>query len=149
MTHAFPTRRPSDLLRFGAASGKSLPEIGRIFPSGRMQRKFKARQDSAVGRVFMKTTHGFRAAVNVVGVVAGMAALSGCMGSPTYGTDKSASEQLMQDLGQSVSITGDQDTRKLKYNPRPELVVVSAEDRSLPPPQTSLANRENNPAWVE
>src|SRR3546814_6448229 len=79
-----------------------------------MQRKFKARQDSAVGRVFMKTTHGFRAAVNVVGVVAGMAALSGCMGSPTYGTDKSASEQLMQDLGQSVSITGDQDTRKLK-----------------------------------
>src|SRR5690606_8121564 len=34
-------------------------------------------------------------------------------------------------------------------NPRPELVVVSAEDRSLPPPQTSLANRENNPAWVE
>ena len=97
----------------------------------------------------MKTTHGFRAAVNVVGVVAGMAALSGCMGSPTYGTDKSASEQLINDLGQSVSITGNQDKGKLKYNPRPELVVVSAEDRSLPPPQTSLANRENNPAWVE
>lgn len=113
-----------------------------------MQRKFKVLQDGAVGRVFMKTTHGFRAAVSMAAVMAGVLALSGCMGSPTYGTGKSATEQLVEDLGESVSITGNQEDRNLKYNPRPSLVVDAA-DTSLPAPQTSLASRENNPAWVE
>ncbi|HEX5932744.1 MAG TPA: hypothetical protein VFY63_01110 [Pseudorhizobium sp.] len=96
----------------------------------------------------MKTTHGFRAALSVAGIIAGVVGLSGCMASPTYGTGKSATEQLVEDLGESVSVTGNQENRNLKYNPRPKL-VVAAEDKSLPPPQTSLASRENNPAWVE
>ncbi|WP_394801956.1 hypothetical protein [Rhizobium halophilum] len=96
----------------------------------------------------MKTTHGYRAALSVAGILAGVVALSGCMASPTYGTGKSATEQLVDDLGSSVSITGNQENRNLKYNPRPKL-VVAAQDRSLPPPQASLASRENNPAWVE
>ena len=75
--------------------------------------------------------------------------LSGCMGSPTYGTGKSAAEQLVDDLGSSVSITGNQDkNRNVRYNPRPKL-VVAAQDKSLPPPQASLASRENNPNWLE
>lgn len=74
--------------------------------------------------------------------------LSGCMGSPTYGTGTPAMEQLGDDLTSAISIGGNNDKRDVKYNPRPEL-VVSAQDRSLPPPQTSLANRENNPGWVE
>jgi hypothetical protein len=95
----------------------------------------------------MKTSHGFRAASSAAGLLAGMLALSGCMGSPTYGTGTSAMEQLSNDLTSAVSI-GPQDKRDVKYNPRPSL-VVAAEDKSLPPPQASLASRENNPAWVE
>nr|CAD6423281.1 lipoprotein [Rhizobium sp. Q54] len=95
----------------------------------------------------MKTSHGFRAASSAAGLMAGMLALSGCMGSPTYGTGTSAMEQLSNDLTSAVSI-GPQDERNVKYNPRPNL-VVAAEDKSLPPPQASLANRENNPGWVE
>ncbi len=95
----------------------------------------------------MKTSHGFRAASSAAGLMAGMLALSGCMGSPTYGTGTSAMEQLSNDLTSAVSI-GPQDERNVKYNPRPSL-VVAAEDKSLPAPQASLANRENNPGWVE
>ncbi|MFN7025663.1 MAG: hypothetical protein ACK4QP_14335 [Pseudorhizobium sp.] len=96
----------------------------------------------------MKTTHGFRAALSVAGMVAGVAMLSGCMGSPTYGTGKPAMEQLGDDLSSAISLGGNEDKPAVKYNPRPKL-VVAAQDKSLPPPQTSLASRETNPAWVE
>jgi hypothetical protein len=95
----------------------------------------------------MKTSHGFRAALSATGLMAGMLALSGCMGSPTYGTGTSAMEQLSNDLTSAVSL-GPQEKRDVKYNPRPGL-VVTAQDKSLPPPQASLASRETNPAWVE
>lgn len=100
----------------------------------------------------MKTTSAFRAGMGVAGILAATLTLSGCMGSPTYGTDKSAAEQLVDDLGSSVSITGnEQKRRSVKYNPRPSLVVASkeAQGQALPSPQQSMANRENNPAWVE
>lgn len=96
----------------------------------------------------MKTSHGFRAAFSVAGMMAGVLSLSGCMGSPTYGTGTPAMEQLGNDLASAVSLGGTQEKRDVKYNPRPGL-VVAAQDRSLPPPQTSLASRENNPGWVE
>ncbi|MCB5203081.1 hypothetical protein LH464_11425 [Neorhizobium sp. T786] len=96
----------------------------------------------------MKTSHGFRAAYSVAGMMAGVLSLSGCMGSPTYGTGTPAMEQLGNDLASAVSLGGTQEKRDVKYNPRPGL-VVAAQDRSLPPPQTSLASRENNPGWVE
>ncbi|MCJ8517621.1 hypothetical protein ABID21_000393 [Pseudorhizobium tarimense] len=95
----------------------------------------------------MKTTHGFRAALSVAGIMAGMVGLTGCMSSPTYGTGTSAMEQLGDDLGSAISLGGSEKPN-VKYNPRPEL-VVAAQDKSLPPPQTSLASRENNAAWVE
>ena len=95
----------------------------------------------------MKTSHGFRAALSATGLIAGMLALSGCMGSPTYGTGTSAMEQLGDDITSAVSL-GPQEKRDVKYNPRPGL-VVTAQDKSLPPPQASLASRETNPAWVE
>ncbi|CCF18141.1 conserved exported protein of unknown function [Pseudorhizobium banfieldiae] len=95
----------------------------------------------------MKTSHGFRAALSATGLMAGMLALSGCMGSPTYGTGTSAMEQLGDDITSAVSL-GPQEKRDVKYNPRPGL-VVTAQDKSLPPPQASLASRETNPAWVE
>ncbi|MEQ1403544.1 hypothetical protein ABK249_01240 [Neorhizobium sp. Rsf11] len=89
--------------------------------------------------------------MGVAGILASTLTLSGCLGSPTYGTDKTALEQLTDDLGSAVSIGGKEDEakRNLKYNPRPSLVVAKGDAANLPPPQQSLANRENNPNWVE
>jgi hypothetical protein len=99
----------------------------------------------------MKTTSAFRVCMGAAGMLAAALTLSGCMG-PTYGTDKTAMEQLGDDLGSSVAITPkSQDAKSsLKYNPRPTLVVANKQQGdALPAPQTSLANRENNPNWVE
>src|SRR4051812_52587 len=99
----------------------------------------------------MKTTSAFRVCVGAAGILAATLTLSGCMGSPTYGTDKSAMEQLVDDLGSSVAINpaSDEKKRNLRYNPRPTLVVAKKPGDALPEPQNSLANRENNPNWVE
>ena len=86
----------------------------------------------------------------IAGVLTACLALSACTGSPTYGTGKSSMEQLVEDLGSSVSLTGNQENRNLKYTPRPGLVVpANANTRQLNQPQQSLASRENNPQWVE
>jgi hypothetical protein len=98
----------------------------------------------------MNTTDMFRVGVAAAGILAATLTLSGCMGSPTYGTDKTAMEQLGDDLGSTVAIGGRNDDKKtVKYNPRPTLVVAKGQAGNLPPPQASLANRENNPNWVE
>jgi hypothetical protein len=103
----------------------------------------------------MKTTSVFRVGMSAAGILAATLTLSGCIGSPTYGTDKTAMEQLGDDLGNAVAIGGNREDKnsKLRYNPRPTLVVASnpnaAASAPLPAPQTSLANRENNPNWVE
>jgi hypothetical protein len=97
----------------------------------------------------MKTTDMFRVGMAAAGVLAATLTLSGCMGSPTYGTDKTAMEQLGDDLGSTVAIGGRNDKKTVKYNPRPTLVVAKDQAGNLPPPQASLASRENNPNWVE
>ncbi|TIU60890.1 MAG: hypothetical protein E5W25_30060, partial [Mesorhizobium sp.] len=53
-------------------------------------------------------------------LVASGLALSGCMSSPTYGTDKTAGEQLAGDLSSAFSIAP---KRKdpIDYKPRPDL----------------------------
>jgi hypothetical protein len=80
-------------------------------------------------------------------VVAGLA-LSGCMGSPTYGTDKTASEQLVGDVTGILSL-GPKERQKIDYKPRPELVKPSpGAVANLPAPQESVASSEN-PAWPE
>jgi hypothetical protein len=99
----------------------------------------------------MKTTDVFRVGMGAAGVLAAALTLSGCVGAPTYGTDKTATEQLVDDIGSTVSIGTSRDEKKqgLKYNPRPTLVVAKDQAGALPAPQASLANRENNPNWVE
>ncbi|MGV1907266.1 hypothetical protein [Agrobacterium cavarae] len=97
----------------------------------------------------MSMTQSFRMYRTVAGISFACLALSACT-SPTYGTGKSASEQLLDDLGNATSITGDQTKRNVKYNPRPGLVVpAQARAEQLAQPQQSLANRENNPQWPE
>ncbi|EUC01418.1 hypothetical protein PMI07_003403 [Rhizobium sp. CF080] len=99
----------------------------------------------------MKATYAFRVGLGVAGILASTLTLSGCIGGPTYGTDKTAMEQLTDDIGQSVSLGGKSAEAKagLKYNPRPSLVVAKGQEQALPAPQQSLASRESNPNWVE
>lgn len=83
--------------------------------------------------------------------VSAAAFLSGCMGSPTYGTDKTAAEQLFQDVSGIVStdvLTGGRNREaEIAYKPRPEL-VRPASMAVLPEPQRELTTAGNN-AWPE
>jgi hypothetical protein len=97
----------------------------------------------------MKTTQGIFARAGILSAAVAVIGLSGCVGGPTYGTSKTAGEQLMDDLGEAVSVSAAQDKPAGKYNPRPELVVATKQVGNLPAPQVSLASRENNPNWVE
>jgi hypothetical protein len=72
---------------------------------------------------------------------------SSCMG-PTYGTDKSSGEQLVDDLGDAMSITPKKKPEALAYQPRGTL-IKPADPTKLVEPQKDLASTENNPAWLE
>jgi hypothetical protein len=86
------------------------------------------------------------------GVLAGLAlgvsglALSGCMSSPTYGTDKTANMQLLEDVSGMMKF-GDKQAEPIQYAPRPEL-VKPGEQVALVAPQDELATA-SNPAWPE
>ncbi|TJW41909.1 MAG: hypothetical protein E5W83_24005, partial [Mesorhizobium sp.] len=65
-------------------------------------------------------------------------ALSGCMGSPTYGTDKPAATQLADDLTNAFTFAPKR-KEKIDYKPRPELVKPApGQKEQLPPPQESI-----------
>lgn len=74
-------------------------------------------------------------------------ALSGCMSSPTYGTDKTAGEQLVTDVSGILSLTPPK-REAIAYQPRPELVKpTTGEVAQLPEPQQNVAT--DDPAWPE
>lgn len=82
-----------------------------------------------------------RAAVFASLAVSGLA-LTGCMSAPTYGTDKSATEQLASDLTNVMSLKPK--TNNIDYKPRPELVKPKAgQAASLPTPQDSIVQTAN------
>lgn len=86
-------------------------------------------------------------AVAVPALLAASAALlSGCLGSPTYGTDKTANQQLMEDVTGVLSL-GPKDQPDIEYKPRPGIVMPSSTE-VLPPPQKDVA-RSGDPAWPE
>jgi hypothetical protein len=65
-------------------------------------------------------------------------ALSGCMSSPTYGTDKTSGEQLMDDLSGAVSLVPKR-REAIDYKPRPDLVKPApGQKENLPAPQESI-----------
>ena len=72
--------------------------------------------------------------------------LSGCS-SPTYGTGKSANQQLLEDISGAFSLAPANRGSEIAYTPRPEL-VKPASTESLPEPQQEIASAEN-PAWPE
>lgn len=87
----------------------------------------------------------YRAGVTMGAVIAAGLALSGCLG-PTYGTDKTATAQLIDDLGNIASIGSPRKGADIEYKPRPA-IVKPAGPSDLPEPQQNVA--ENNPQWVE
>jgi hypothetical protein len=81
-------------------------------------------------------------------LVASGLALSGCMSSPTYGTDKTANEQLVGDLSNAFSLMPPK-KEKIDYKPRPALVKPApGEKESLPAPQDSITQTASN-QWPE
>lgn len=78
-------------------------------------------------------------------VVSGLV-LSGCVGSPTYGTGKASDQQLFEDVTGLLSIAP-KNKEKIAYKPRPELVTPAEKDQ-LPAPQTAISG-SSNPAWPE
>ncbi len=98
----------------------------------------------------MAMTRKIRLGAGVAALLGACAILSGCIGGPTYGTDKSSGEQLMDDIGNAVMLKppngGD---KKIAYQPRGGLVVPKQGEAALVQPQKTLASTEENPQWVE
>jgi hypothetical protein len=92
----------------------------------------------------MRKSNGFRAAARLIALCAVAASVSACLG-PTYGTDKSSTEQLIDDISNIATVKPDRGPA-IDYKPRPTL-VRPPETASLPQPQQNVV--ENNPAWVE
>lgn len=88
---------------------------------------------------------------NIKKIVAGSAllgaclTLGGCLASPTYGTNKTSSEQLVDDLS-SIASLKTQNGADIEYKPRPDLVQPPA-GASLPEPQLSVVKNEQ--IWPE
>jgi hypothetical protein len=71
-------------------------------------------------------------------LVASGLALSGCMSSPTYGTNKTAGEQLAGDLTGAFSFAPKR-KEQIDYKPRPTLVKPAPGQKdALPAPQDSI-----------
>ncbi len=94
-------------------------------------------------------THMFRVCAGVVVIAAGATSLTSCVSSPTYGTDKTAAEQFLDDLGESIAVGSAKKKKNIAYQPRPGLVVPENGRLALVEPQASLSDRENNPNWIE
>ena len=94
-------------------------------------------------------TRELRVVASIAALMAGGLMLSGCIGGPTYGTDKSAGEQLVDDLGSAISLAPPKKD-PVKYQPRAGLVLPPKQQQTaLVEPQQTLASRETNPAWIE
>lgn len=86
-----------------------------------------------------------RSTITLAALCTGALALSGCFG-PTYGTGKTSSAQLMEDLGSSLSLGARRGQEPINYTPRPGL-VQPADTSVLPPPQENIADASD--AWPE
>jgi hypothetical protein len=99
----------------------------------------------AVGLFYMNEIFRARLAL-VAPLVASGLLVSGCMSSPTYGTAKTANEQLVDDVNGILSLAP-KNRNQIDYKPRPEL-VKPASTAVLPAPQENIASA-SGAAWPE
>ncbi len=86
--------------------------------------------------------------ITVLGAMVGALALGGCISSPTYGTDKTAGSQLLDDVSNMAAL-GPKKKNQIAYNPRPELVrPAEGTAPQLPAPQTAVETA-GSPNWPE
>lgn len=87
--------------------------------------------------------------ITVLGALVGAVSLGGCVSSPTYGTDKTAGAQLLDDVSNMAAL-GPKKRDQIAYNPRPELVrpASGGAPGQLPAPQDAIETA-SNPAWPE
>lgn len=90
-------------------------------------------------------TEKYRVAGTLIVLSAVALSASGCMG-PRYGTDKTATVQLMDDISDAASLQPAKKPVTLAYQPRGALVKPA--DDTLIPPEKNLAAKDN-PQWVE
>lgn len=87
--------------------------------------------------------------VLVLMTAVGSLTLAGCVSSPTYGTDKTAGAQLLDDVSNMASFGQGKNKERINYKPRPELVRPGDGEKAvLPPPQQSVASA-GDPSWPE
>lgn len=97
---------------------------------------------------FSGMTEKTHARLSVLALLVSGLAVTGCVGSPTYGTDKTAGEQLVGDVTGILSVAPKK-RAVIDYKPRPELVRPKAGEKlSLPAPQNSIVTAENS-VWPE
>ena len=89
----------------------------------------------------MGMTREFRLLASVAAVVPGGLILSGCIGGPTYGTDKSGIEQLMDDLGKRCDAEPTQARRTSSTSRAPAWSLPPSARQTLVEPQQSLASQ--------
>lgn len=96
----------------------------------------------------MEMTAKLRHAASALALVVAGVALSGCLGDPTYGTDKSQMGHLADDLGNVISLPKNK-AADITYQPRPGIVQPpKGEGSVLPPPEQSVASKGNQ-NWPE
>ena len=85
----------------------------------------------------------------LMAAIAGIS-LSGCVSSPTYGTDKTAGAQLLDDVSNMASFgQGRNKKARIDYKPRPDLVRPAPDEKGhLPAPQQNVASADNS-NWPE
>lgn len=73
----------------------------------------------------------------------------GISGSPTYGTDKTQSQQLLSDVSNMVTFKSGNNNAIINTKPRPDLVQPApGSQRTLPKPQENVA-QAGSPDWPE
>jgi hypothetical protein len=130
-----------DELRFSRISGTScLKMAGFLLQPQKRDVNFSEKRRKG----FDGMTDKYRVAGTLIVLSALAFSASSCMG-PRYGTDKTATEQFVDDLGDAASISPPKRTT-LAYQPRGALVKPA--DNALIPPEKNLASKDN-PQWVE
>ncbi|OQM75881.1 hypothetical protein BFN67_02965 [Pseudaminobacter manganicus] len=110
-------------------------------------RPVATKRQSKVRFFGMIARHHARALVLAPFAVSALAA-SGCVSSPTYGTDKTSAEQLVGDLSGAFSLKPKENPH-IDYRPRPALVKpASGGQEALPAPQEDITQVASN-QWPE